>query len=372
MTFSDGHSRTVSLAPHATELVRADHSQGEGPDSVVINVTGAAGSVIPTGLITARNGSFNSVIRFYSPNAAKQPNLYANGFRVTGNTPHMVLKNTTANSIAVVPKFTPLNGSLPFSLPQVSLPANATTELDLTPLLSAARSRNDLDVVSVEVTNWAAPGSLVGSLYGINNDTGINYDIPLRDSGLVRTMTGSYPWKISNDFTTVVYITNISDQDAQFVGEVNSHGTKVALDPRKLRPGETAVFDMQQFRDQQTTDSSGNKLSRDVSQGQFKWSIFGVTDGKLLLIGRAEMVSRSQHISTSYSCNDPCPPYIYSWIDPLEPFLAVSESSNSRHGRWHSTTAVIRWVRIRAILAGHSTTLLQLRWIPIQVIRSLS
>lgn len=184
-------------------------------------------------------------------------------------------------------------------------------------------------MVSVEITNWAAPGSVVGSLYGINNESGVNYDIPLRDSGLVRTMTGSYPWKISNDFTTVVYITNISDQEAQFVGEVNSHGTKVALDPRKLRPGETAVFDMQEFRDERTADASGNKLSRDVSQGQFKWSIFGVTNGKLLLIGRAEMVSRSQHISTSYSCNDPCPPYIYSWIDPLEPFLAVSESSNS-------------------------------------------
>lgn len=171
--------------------------------------------------------------------------------------------------------------------------------------------------MSVEVTNWAAPGSLVGSLYGINNDTGMNYDIPLRDSGLVRTMTGSYPWKIGNDFTTVVYITNIGDQDTQFVGEVNSHGTKVALDPRKLRPGETAVFDMQDFRDRQTADASGNKLSPDTTQGQFKWSIFGVTNGKLLLIGRAEMVSRSQHISTSYSCNDPCPPYYWGYLDPF-------------------------------------------------------
>src|SRR5205823_12520845 len=104
----------------------------------------------------------------------------------------------SSNSIAVVPKFTPLNGSSPFSLPQVSLPANATTEVDLTPLLSASRRTRDLDVVSIEVTNWAASGSVIGSLYGINNESGMNYDIPLRDSGLVRTMTGSYPWKINN------------------------------------------------------------------------------------------------------------------------------------------------------------------------------
>jgi hypothetical protein len=217
----------------------------------------------------------------------------------------MVLKNTTSNSIAVMPKFTPLNGSSPFSLPQVSVPANATTEVDLTPLLNAANRRHDLDVVSVEITNWAAPGSLIGSLYGINNVTGMNYDIPLRDSGLVRTMTGSYPWKVSNDFTTVVYITNISDQEAQFVGEVNFQGGKVALDPRTLKPGETAVFDLQQFRDSQTVDGKGNKLAKGATIGQFKWSIFGVTNGKLLLIGRAEMASRSEHVSSSYSCVGP-------------------------------------------------------------------
>lgn len=105
----------------------------EGTESVAIDVTGAAGSVIPTGIITSKNGSFNSVIRFYDPARAKQPNLYANGFRVTGNTPHMVLKNTTSSSIAVVPKFVPLSGEAggPFSLSQVVLSPNGETEVDL-------------------------------------------------------------------------------------------------------------------------------------------------------------------------------------------------------------------------------------------------
>jgi hypothetical protein len=129
--------------------------------------------------------------------------------------------------------------------------------------------------------------------------------------------------------TTVVYITNISDQEAQFVGEVNYEGGKVAIDPRKLRPHETAVFDLQQFSDSQVADGLGNKLPRGATIGQFKWSIFGVTNGKLLLIGRAEMVSRSEHISSSYSCNDPCPPYIVGSIDPLEPYIIVSDSANT-------------------------------------------
>lgn len=139
------------------------------------------------------------------------------------------------------------------------------------------------------------------------------------------------------NFTTVVYITNISDQEAQFVGEVNSHGTKVALDPRKLRPGETAVFDMQKFRDEQTADGSGNKLSPDVTQGQFKWSIFGVTNGKLLLIGRAEMVSRSQNISSSYSCNDPCPPYLWGFLDPFPPPIIIVNAT-AQASAWETAT----------------------------------
>src|SRR5215470_14292813 len=75
----------------------------------------------------------------------------------------------------------------------------------------AARNRSDLGVATVEVSNSGAPGSLIGALYSSDNATGVNYDVPLRDSGPVRTMTGSYPWKTDDDFTTIVYITNISD-----------------------------------------------------------------------------------------------------------------------------------------------------------------
>jgi hypothetical protein len=33
-------------------------------------------------MVTSKNGSFNSVIRFYSPRLTRQPKLFANGFRV--------------------------------------------------------------------------------------------------------------------------------------------------------------------------------------------------------------------------------------------------------------------------------------------------
>ena len=329
--FGDDH-RTVQLAPHATRVIHYKRDKDESLGSAVINVTGVPGSIVPTGLIASKDGQFNSVIRFYSPKLAKQANLFANGFHVTGNTPHMVLRNTTSSAIAVVPKFVPIAGlaATPFVSSELVLRPNEATEVDLAPLLRAAKKRPSLDVVSVEVTNQAGAGSVIGSLYGINDQTSVNYDIPLRDSGPVRTMTGSYPWKIADDFTTVVYITNISDQKAEFIGEINYSGGRVVIDPRNLEPGETAVFDMEKVRADQIPDNAGKVVPLEVSLGQFKWTVHGVTNGKLLLIGRAEMVSRSQAISTSYSCNDPCPPFLAGSLDPfLPPVVFVSHSGNS-------------------------------------------
>jgi hypothetical protein len=42
-------------------------------------------------------------------------------------------------------------------------------------------SRHDLDSVSVEIENNSAAGSLIGALYVRNQQTGVTYDVPLRD-----------------------------------------------------------------------------------------------------------------------------------------------------------------------------------------------
>lgn len=331
LQFGSDQPQKITLAPHATETVRHEGSQRAGTESITINVTGAPGSIIPSGVITSENGSFNSVIRFYNPKLAKQPKLFANGFRVKNVTPHMVLRNTTSERIAAQPKFITLAGIAegdPVVLPEIILGPNETTEVDLTPLSEAARNRTDLNVVSIEVANSGAPGSLIGSLYGINSKTGVTYDIPLRDSGPVRTMTGSYPWKTSKDYTTIVYITNISDREAEFVAQIN-HGTeRFVIDPRKLKPGETAVFDLARIRDEQMPDNLGRRLPKQASLGQFKWAVRGLTDGKLLLIGRAEMVSLSDHITTSYSCNDPCPPVYVMTIDGFPNLANINQTTD--------------------------------------------
>jgi hypothetical protein len=110
VSFSDNVTRTISLAPHATEIIRHEPKALDGAHSIKINVTGAAGSIVPTGIIASPDGSFNSVIRFYSPRLTRQSHLFANGFRLRNVTPHMVLKNTTPEPIIARPKFITLAG----------------------------------------------------------------------------------------------------------------------------------------------------------------------------------------------------------------------------------------------------------------------
>ena len=322
--FGDGQTQSVNLAPHATEIIRHAPNSWEGGQSVVINITGAAGSVIPTGLITSGDGSFNSVIRFYGTKAARQPHLFANGLRLAGVTPHMILKNTSSAPITATPEFIPSgDGSAgnPVTLPAIALSPKQTVEVDLGPLMNAFQSRNDLNTVSAKVSNNGAPGSLIGAIYCSDYSTGINYDVPLRDSGPLRNATGSYPWRMDDDYSTVVSITNIGSQPADFIATIRYEGGEYLPQLRNLAVGETAVFDLNKIRDEQLPSKDGKILPRKAKVGQFHWSVLRGGDN-VRLIGRAEMVSTSKKVSSSYSCPVCCPDVLTDLVsNPGSPLI---------------------------------------------------
>lgn len=204
--------------------------------------------------------------------------------------------------------------------------------------MQAARGRSDLDVVSVEITNWAAAGSVIGSLYATDNRTGLDYDVPLRDSGPIRSMTGAYPWKIDGDYRSLAYVTNITDEPVEFVVELAYDGGKFTLGPRKLQPRATDAFDLEKIRDERTKDVGGQVLPAEVTHGQFKWAIRGASNGRIVLIGRTEMVSRSQNVVSSYSCPMDCgPTYEAQATFPTDPLFngQSGEASVTETASWN-------------------------------------
>jgi hypothetical protein len=143
-------------------------------------------------------------------------------------------------------------------------------------------------------------------------------------------MTGAYPWKIDGDYKSLAYVTNITDETIEYIVELAYQGGKFTLGPRKLAPRETATYDVESIRDSQTKDMSGNALPANVTQGQFRWAIRSSTNGRVVLIGRTEMVSRNEKVSSSYSCPMDCGPTYDAWLTEFPGNLIISQSGMAK------------------------------------------
>ncbi|HEX8069947.1 MAG TPA: hypothetical protein VF546_08350 [Pyrinomonadaceae bacterium] len=317
LEYDNGETQSVEVAPFATEYVRRRAGAANGAqaltggfgESVKIITAGPAGSLRAAGFVTADERRFASSIRFYDPRTIVQPNLYATKFRVQNAVePHLLLKNISDGPLTVTPRFLPLSGEAgaPLELPPTTLAGHELAELDLTPLLAAAAARTELDLVSVQILNSGAPASLIGALCSSDATAPVTYDVPLRDTGASRNGTGSYPWRVDDDYNTVVSITNVSAGPAKFHVNIRYAGGSYDLKPRELAAGATATFDLRALLDDAAPDVHGEALPRAVTSGQFHWSVYGGGADVPSLIGRSEVVSPSRHISSSYSCPTCC------------------------------------------------------------------
>jgi hypothetical protein len=310
--FSDGESEVVHIAPFATEFIRRRARERQGAytdsDSVKLTTVGPAGSLRIAGFVVGGKPNFTSSIRFADPKKTVQPNLYATNLRLKNTDPRLLMENTGDSGVYAQPKFFPATGDQgnPIELPEIFLGPRQIVDVDLRPLTEAATVRTDLNSVSVLVSNSGAPGSLIGALYATDRIKRLSYDVPLRDSGLMRTSTGSYPWRVDGDYTTIVNITNISDHPASFIVDIRYPTGHYFFPTKELAAYGTATFDLRKLISEQKPDNQGNVIPLSTTGGQFHWSIFGAPPSSKF-IGRSEVVSVSNHVSSSYSCPACCP-----------------------------------------------------------------
>jgi hypothetical protein len=284
--------------------------------------TGGLGTVRATGYVELR-GQKVSGIRFYDPATAQQSNLYASDLPVADAHPTMVLKNTSATALIAAARFLPAGGdsAAAVELPGVALDAGAAVMLDLAPLVRMAAGRPDLARVSVVVESTSGPGSLIGGLSAIRQ-SGMVSDIPLRDSGTIRQSTGTYPWRLDEDYNTVVSITNVTGVPARFHVQVKFSDGEYTPRSLEIAPHATAYFDLRHLRDNRVPDRKGRTLPPEVTSGQFHWSILS-SGGQTKLNGRADISSVAAGRSTSYSCPDCCPDsFGWAFLDPWSTTVA--------------------------------------------------
>jgi hypothetical protein len=318
LAFSNGNTEEITVPSFGTEVIRKQSEYFPTNFGGMTVTAHGSTALIATGVVTTHDGSFTSSIRFYDTENVAQTNLYATNFRLKNVGARMLLRNTGTQTIAAIPRFVSAAGDPNnfIDLPSVTLAPNEITNVDIDPLKAAVAGRPEFDHVSVQVLNSGPRGSLIGALNGMDEMTGMTYDVPLRDIGGIRNSTGAYPWRLDHDVTTVVSITNVGTTPSEFVVLINYPGGPYLLDPLKIAAGGTVLFDLRKIRDEQIPDRNGNTIPLSVKGGQFKWFIHG--GGSARLIGRAEMLSDSLGVSSSYSCpGGNCPAMlVYSFLEP--------------------------------------------------------
>jgi hypothetical protein len=231
--FADGDSEDVDIPAGVTKFIRR-HARERDIESVKLSAAGPAGSMRVMGFVVADDQNFTSSIRFYDTMRTVQPNLYATNLRLKNTVPRVVLKNTSQLDTSARLRFFSAAGEQynPVELPTVTVRPQQVVDVDLSALREAAASRTDLESVSVQVLNNGAPGSLIGAAYSRERASQLVYDVPLRDSGKTRNGTGSYPWRVDEDYSTVVAITNIGNDPAPFQVEIRYPGGPYSLGRR--------------------------------------------------------------------------------------------------------------------------------------------
>ncbi len=137
------------------------------------------------------------------------------------------------------------------------------------------------------------------------------FDVPVKDplAEMLR-VSGSYPWRLDEGYTTVVHLKNTIDKQVYALLQVRFEGGSYNIERIKMAAYQTVAVDIKQLRDAQQQDIRGTVMPKDVESGQVVW--FEEEAGSL--IGRAEVATIATGVASSFSCsgNCSCPTNYYS------------------------------------------------------------
>jgi hypothetical protein len=320
----------INLAAHETRLINPEELARNGKGTlreiggISIIYGGAPGSLLAHGLIDELSIGFSSSIEFWDPSMAHSSKLDGGGLRLglAGGkelTPVVVARNigTTESIVSGSVSYTAADSSTSVvRVPDTRLRPGEVDAIDVSRTLRSSRIDTEhLVSAGLQFTYSSVPGSIVISAQSLSADGNQVFRLPLVDADAQPSSTGGYPWFINGSSSTVVYITNVTDEPQQYVLQLNFQGGVHAPGLKTVAPHQTAVLDIRALRDGQVKDEHNQTIPPDATHGQVQWSIEGPEN--LTLIGRAEQGDSLNGMSSSYACVNCCPAScINTWIDP--------------------------------------------------------
>jgi hypothetical protein len=305
---------------------------------------GEPGAVIARAMIGDAAMGYSAVVELIDPQKAQTTKLHGTGLRLgrvadEELTPIVVARNTGTTPTIVTGRVrfsTSIGGEWTMTLPDLRLQPGETKLLDTAALVQRSRRRPSIASAGLEFEYTGEPGSVVMSALSVSQSGRQVFRVPLLDPAALPSSTGGYPWSIVDNWATVVYIKNVTDQPQRYILQLTFTGGVYAPGLRTVEAGQTVALDVRALRDHQVPDEQGRTIPRKATRGQVAWSVVGADH--LVLIGRAEQADVIGGLSSSYACVDCCPASFYDgWCDPgsatgypgeTTQFIAVEQDQN--------------------------------------------
>jgi hypothetical protein len=300
----DDHSSTISLPPEGTVLreVPSDQSSNDFR-SAHIESSAPNGTIRATAFVATSDGSYINTLRFVDPGVLMSGSLAATGIILKDGSYVMPVVNLTGKDETISGHvFLRRHDSLfrsPLPISPIVLHPGQISSVTL----ESVHIKKD-DIVAVKLDSSGGPGSFLASLTVLYPKKPLlSSSVPFRDVATEEMATGGYPWIISGDYQSTVYLTNTTRQKKTVsIRLFPSDGSMWVPAATVLQPGETAEYNIRNIRDQQVPDGFGHTLNKTVSSGQFIWGIEAHATDEGGLLGRTVMESMSDKTLRSYSC----------------------------------------------------------------------
>ncbi|MCC6742834.1 MAG: hypothetical protein IT175_03145 [Acidobacteria bacterium] len=288
--------------------------------------TGQPGNVLVRGTVTKGAIGYSASIDFIDPTMTSSSTLHGAGLRVKsigGQELHsyVVARNLGAAATTVTGRlrYTTTSGSN--NVIEMSPLTITGSDVQLIqPLNTLTPAQKELVAVAgVELEYSTLPGSVYLSCQSVSANGTHLFRVPMLDPLAQKSSSGGYPWQVIDDWSTVVYIKNVTAVPQYYTLQFNYAGGVYAPGQRELAAGQTVSIDIKELRNSQTPDEAGYKIPLTADKGQVQWSMDG--DDNLVIIGRAEQVNPTIGLSSTYACQNCCPDSFYSLEgvpDPLE------------------------------------------------------
>jgi hypothetical protein len=317
------------LAPHETRTLDLERDFDEGEkaiksEAVALSLehTGAKWALIARAFISEESTGYSNLSQFYNPLTGLMQEYQGTGIQMQSPggerlKPIIVLRNTGSEKATVrteIPytRANGTNGSV--TLPTTHLNPNEITLLN-TNALEQRNNQENIKFSGVEIKYDAPAGSVSAAVHSESQNRNFVSRVPLWDPFKQNTATGGYPWLIEGTSVTKNYIKNITDRPQKYVAFfIWENNGMYMIGQKQLAAHQTVEIDVKDLRDRQVPDENGNTIPRNVSRGQFQWTLKMEENAnpdvdpivELALLGRSEQIDWGRKVSNNYSCQNCC------------------------------------------------------------------